>query len=939
MNMEENRVDALPNGRHAIVGQPDGKMLLLDLEDGSKRLLRQDKDRPNFEASEDGKRIAFWDEKTLELLSLPDGQSLKKISLARDLPGERSTSKMSFLHEGAYLLAKRGKTAWLLDTKDLGTLFQIDFATDTFGGNVSPDGKHLIVSGLHRTLHVYDIAQRKRIKEIEEPETTYSLFTTDSKHVVTYVHEPTSVRIHELSTGKSSQVELPFQSEWASAAPDGTLNIIGSGIISIDPASGRVLKSTPLPRARGISSSPDRGAVLMEKDDVLELYDLASHRQKWRAAESLRVGGVSNSAFHSFSPKGDLILKTPYYDGKRFLLDAQSGRVVPFRSSTSRHSWIAFTGDHLLVAEAAGLTLVKGLKLQCASSQLSVSRGAADLQSLLKDDRLCGGAFDEKAWDIATPPVSGQSLDPELAGKYLLRFQHPRGFDGDKHLSVLVAILRSHLVKAEPDLVRGALESVMAYSPLLFEDIVRKYPELSRLPFPSSERLCRSASEQELLKQSAKEFLSHRKMIADSQRSAAADWASLAPLSRLLSGLPEPEKEAWRDAIATSIAHGAADTPQFQGVFLSKLYKFAYHSVKPWFGDKGSELTDLTIVRDAKQLRPIVLGTEPIDGDPGSLTAYGFHARVLPPVPLEIPRNASPGPISLPGIEKGIKWKHGQNEYSAAVITRLAEGASVAQDRSAPPYAELWKDGSMTGTVMAGSNLGDADGVLRSYQQYYEGEGFVFGKEQSVKDLHGWLEKEISSGQMDYFVKEAHSDGDEKNLFRFSNEATIRVGTKVLADGRREEVKLVIPHKGPTSLLSNERFGAWIRKREKEGKGALVYFNGSCWSRTKAVNELQAAQSSKLIDIPTLTTCHVFGNYQENAFRIILDNFRKRKNYDEIRTELSGNPDYRTRTKDVYIFPGERDYDDYVDAVLRLPIDLSIKIKDQSGRVVNIDEN
>ncbi len=948
-DVERYASEVLPNGRQAILSSDDGKIHLVDLEDGSKRLISDNKkSRPRISLSPDGKRLAAWHAKELELLELPSGRSLKKIPL--DL---HYFSESAFLKQGSLLAVKQDRETQLLDAESLEVLLKAHFgAGPSSDAVVSPDGKYVVAAGKDGTAHLFDLATKEEVQVIR-PEHHRSLdstdaakvfFTPDSKHLVSYEDSAEVLDIHNLASGKSRKTRLPFKCWTVGPSADGTRIIAGGmGLASIDIASGEVTKQKETPGYYARSFTPDQSSLLMIGDVVsqgIALYDVDTLRPKWLNTE---IAPNLVGAQSKFSPDGKSLVTFPPQTGGRFLVDVESGRATPFVSKSLAHfSEPKFAGGNMVLEENGGLIYIKDFKILCASSRLSVSEGEANLKPLFEDSRLCGTAFDEKAWDMAAPPVSGSSLNAELAGKYLVRFQRPKGFDPEKHLSVLTAILRSSWVEKQPDLIRGALETVMAVSPLLFDDLVRQFPSLLQLPPLSSDRNCRSEPELTGLEKTAKKYLEFRKAANPPLRTRAADWHSLSLLSRLLSKLPESEKESYRDYIAESLAHSAADTSAFQGVFLSKLYKFAYHTVKPWFGDKPSGLTDLTIVREADRLRPIVLGTLPIDGDAATTTRFGFHARALPPVPLSIAANTTPGPLELPGLDREIQWKHGKNEYKASVKVDLVAGRKGLVDNStAFPYDDLKKDGVLSGTVMAGSNIANAGSLMGDYLDYYQGEGFVFGEAKPIEDTHGWLKEEVTSGRMDYFLKEAHSDGDEKNLFRFPQKAAVRIGIKAGADGAREEIKLIFPVNvaGTGMLLSNEEFGTWIRHREKEGKGPLVYFNTSCWSHTKAVHELEAAQSPHLVVIPTLTTAKTFGTFHGNAQRILLDRFRNGDNYQEIRTAMQRNDGYRNRVKDVYLFPDERDYDRYITSVLKLPLQISTRLQDQDGRLVNIDEN
>ena len=73
----------------------------------------------------------------------------------------------------------------------------------------------------------------------------------------------------------------------------------------------------------------------------------------------------------------------------------------------------------------------------------------------------------------------------------------------------------------------------------------------------------------------------------------------------------------------------------------------------------------------------------------------------------------------------------------------------------------------MTGLVIVGSSLRSfSRTLLENYVSYFEREGFYFSS-LDVEDFETFFKDSISSCELDYFLKESHSDGDERNVFRF----------------------------------------------------------------------------------------------------------------------------------------------------------------------------
>jgi len=299
------------------------------------------------------------------------------------------------------------------------------------------------------------------------------------------------------------------------------------------------------------------------------------------------------------------------------------------------------------------------------------------------------------------------------------------------------------------------------------------------------------------------------------------------------------------------------------------------------------------------------------------------------------------GPLPLKANAE-VRWTHQGKKYIAKNKVNVLQNKTVVSTNPSPPYDDLWADREFNGMVVAGSNLGgpQSASTMNEYVAYYQSQGFEFGKEpKTVEQFSKYFSNAISSGRIDFFLKEAHSDGDEKNLFRVDESSKILTGTKKTGKGT-ETVELVFPSGGAnqTRLISNHEFGEMIRSRDTAKKGPLVYFNASCWSKTKAINELEAAQSTKLINIPTLTVAHTFTTAETDAARLMLQAFRDGKSYQGIREAMTKNEGYKNGTGDVFLFPDEDRYRTHILDVLKTPLKIDTKIT-RNGVPYNIDQS
>jgi len=277
-------------------------------------------------------------------------------------------------------------------------------------------------------------------------------------------------------------------------------------------------------------------------------------------------------------------------------------------------------------------------------------------------------------------------------------------------------------------------------------------------------------------------------------------------------------------------------------------------------------------------------------------------------------------------IENSImQWRQAKHEFKANITARSEKGVAYWGHGDRFPWDELLKDGISTGLVFMGTNMGSTDSkeMISSYKKFFEDHGYRFEeKAEVILNVPNLLDQKISQGELDYLIKEAHSGGDEKNICRVNKCAKLLHGVKKGSD-HNHEIYLLSPNfnEGGTDIISNQDFGSWIKEREQP----LIYWNTSCWSHTKAVNECAAA-GAKLINIPTLTVANTFRNFYGDANYKMFESFLEKKTFPEIRKAMAGNALYRSRNEDHYIFPDEDLYKKHITDLISFPIDTKIQI-------------
>jgi len=563
----------------------------------------------------------------------------------------------------------------------------------------------------------------------------------------------------------------------------------------------------------------------------------------------------------------------------------------------------------------------------------SISTEQIDSMRLLT---LCAAPFERADWDQFLPPPPSGELRPEIVKQYLSRFNKPGGFTPREHLPLLLGALRSDLMTSNPDLIVGAMYGVFFASPILYEELLRRFPKLLSL-VPRSPSTCATPREEYiLLNEFEKDLRTYRE--PKNTRATLDAWRDIVLWTPLLRLLSPSTKASHIERLGLFLAEGAADTKEYSQLFVCLLYSLASNAVKPWFGEKPLEIVDVDYVREGDRVTPVVLANLPIDGDPATLTPYGFSLKRLPS--LEIGAKKSAGTWLM---HQEVTFTHGVRQYKTTIDMKQGREGAPVELREGPDYPALWKDGKLHGVVVVGSSLRDyATTTMDEYVSYYQRNGFEFSEGRvAVGSLPAFLEEQIKKGSADYLIKEAHSDGDRKNLFRVDARGAVLRGVRKDSRGKViESVDLLFPESDrregiETRLISNQDFGAWIRNRDTP----LIYFNTSCWSINKALHELTAAQSPLLVDIPSTGVTRVFRDQDTSGEYAMLESLRLKRSYDEMRRALEGTANFKERGSDHFLFPSlsDKEYQARIVDVLKTPLDVRIETRDSAGKVVVLD--
>ena len=543
--------------------------------------------------------------------------------------------------------------------------------------------------------------------------------------------------------------------------------------------------------------------------------------------------------------------------------------------------------------------------------------------------------------ELSQLTMSGKIPKSNLAAFYK-KFEKPGAFKLDKNANEVVHFFEKGLYQKNKLLTQKMLLNVLSESTGMYESLIARYPELASEGFFRSSTLSET---NHLWNSAVKKYLDYFSVARTSSESIVKSMDYLRPLKNYFPNLSIDDLNTYADNVVEALAD-AATKNEFDGVFKSMIYKFSESTIDPMFGVVDRPITDITFVRKPYELKPIVMGTKAIDGKLTTANPYGFFAEHLPTI--HISKTAKAGDVVLK--DHLIRWTQNGKPYQAKINITVQGPSleSVAPQVNHFHMKKLLKDKKLTGMMVVGSNLAaeDAD-TIAAYEKYYLKNGFRFeNAKQGTQDLKSFMNEKISGGEVDYFIKEAHSDGDERNLMRINNSAIIRKATRNMGDGNQEVIYLVYPTGVPknytspklTTLISNDDLTQWMQNRAKNGGEDLVYFNTSCWSISKAIGEIENAYTKKLIDISSTTPVNMFENLPSNAEYNILNDFRLGKSVTEMEKDALANPGNAHGTGNTFSFYNSARFRDKVLNNARPALKIKVELTGPDGKVYNIDE-
>ena len=586
----------------------------------------------------------------------------------------------------------------------------------------------------------------------------------------------------------------------------------------------------------------------------------------------------------------------------------------------------SYWGDLFFIdIESGAVRRQTGLMGMCSTMAAGLQTGRSEFMWL-----------DRRGGEHTLYRIYGQCVEPAPLpadrSTALIALSEAKDITSVPRLELLTALLNDETTFQDyPRLIRDVMRNALIQSPALYLDLQSRHPGLNHLMGEETDFDFSPADKKKLLK-AVKALL--ESATSNIHFTRLSHWSFLRSLSPLLRQLPDEDQNVYMERITVSLSTSAAFfVPALANVFQSKIYYAVAGHVRELFGRERKPVSDITIAGKQDSLTAIILSSDPIEGRTNVPTDFGLHYAVAEEVGQKGLLNKDKNSTIFDSF---VEWSLAENKgrYRADVKIKTKFNLNFFKAES-PDYDSVWMDHKMAGVIIVGSSLREySSTLLNEYISYFEEEGFLFSGTKNT-DLKAFLLERIENCEVDYFLKESHSDGDERNVFRFDRQNHIVRGVRYGDEGRIEAVYLIFPrHLNPkeknTEVLSHLELSKAISERARRGCGQITYFNTSCWSHIKARSEISAVNSFLFLNIPVINLSDTFLNTQTNALRILLDSYRKGLDFDGFRTAMeAGNLDLKVKNR--YIFPDEALYTNLILKQTVRPLEIHIQLERREG--------
>ncbi|OQW54627.1 MAG: hypothetical protein A4S09_05580 [Proteobacteria bacterium SG_bin7] len=354
-------------------------------------------------------------------------------------------------------------------------------------------------------------------------------------------------------------------------------------------------------------------------------------------------------------------------------------------------------------------------------------------------------------------------------------------------------------------------------------------------------------------------------------------------------------------------------------------FKLIKEEIKRQLGLPWKAMTDVAVAYDKHlDAKVVVFGSYPIDHS--TPNKFGFHSVVKSE--FNIDRNRS----------VAISWQHGDNRVRATVETRPLATKNIRPPRNdSPDYDAMIEDKILGGAIVIPPNIDDAEGfgsqLARNYKSFYKTQGYSFQNEsltgaQASKLL---LEK-VESGEIDYLVREGHSEAQTDSLVSLGGQVSIAIGRKTRG-GVEERIYILGPEDNltlPTNngTISFSELGRYLRARSHSSD--FIFLQTACFSKDDLGRYVGMTAARGFTPLATDEGADTFVNERSSPIRKILVGILGRKPWSQMRSENSSGEDYVFPDQPEYTLQGLNNRSKVAEVRIHRDYDVIIEAKDKN---------
>lgn len=371
-----------------------------------------------------------------------------------------------------------------------------------------------------------------------------------------------------------------------------------------------------------------------------------------------------------------------------------------------------------------------------------------------------------------------------------------------------------------------------------------------------------------------------------------ASWVKYSPVFKAFLDIKETEE--FLEIYGYRSAKQGVRVPGLARMDPNKLWTFAWNAAAKLFHDEDfTDFSDLSAYQRDGRVTFIALGSQPIPG--GHANKYGFYTKLETSISV----TASAAPRSY-----HWEWPQGDRVYAADIDLSepiIHPRSSLSRFPGRDHRGLIVFDVTMT--------RADVEDLLEAYQSYFRTQGFTFAARTPVADAPKYVEAEIGAGDLDYLLRDGHSDGDDENVMALYPTGFVIEGRRP-GKGSDDTIRIVfnLQKNPPTRRIPYDDFYRLVEARYAAMHEPLVFFDGSCWGVEKAWFPLAVEPSSRLIEIAANSAVNFFENVDRNAMRRVLDAILHGDSFARVRAGLKELRGYRSSREDRFVFPNDRLY-------------------------------